>query len=339
VHLKRSLITPNEVRSERLVATGGVDQGEVVGREILGAVIEHVRGAGKVSDRDQLPHLGRGFRPIHTQFSQGQKIPPQVLEVRSSKDLFHSTTVDIHDLTVGDESFGYYQTMNSDVDIAAVAALFGDRTRAAFLEALGEVESLPLSDLALRARVSVSTASVHMNKLAKAGLVHDQRHGRHRYFRLASPDVADAIEALSLLAPEKPVRSLRDASIGESIRAGRTCYDHLAGRLGVGLTAALERRRLLRASDDNAYVLTSRGRRDLTEFGMDMDAVAGRRRVFARRCLDWSEQRYHLAGALGAALTEHLFALGWLKRFGTSRAVRMTSVGLEGLDEQFGLRL
>ena len=228
--------------------------------------------------------------------------------------------------------------MNGDVDVASVAALFGDRTRATFLEALSEGDSVPLSDLALRAQVSVSTSSVHMKKLAEAGLVHVQRQGRNRYFRLAGPDVADALEALSLLAPKKQVRSLRDASIGEAIRAGRTCYDHLAGRLGVELTATLKRRRLLRVSDD-AYVLTSRGRRELTDFGIDIVATAARHRAFARRCLDWSERRYHLAGALGAALTDRLFALRWLERFGTSRAVRMTPAGRKGLEDQLGVRL
>ena len=142
-----------------------------------------------------------------------------------------------------------------------------------------------------------------------------------------------------MLAPKKQVRSLRDASIGEAIRAGRTCYDHLAGRLGVELTTTLKRRRLLRTSDDNAYVLTSRGRRELTDFGIDIVATAARHRAFARRCLDWSERRYHLAGALGAALTDRLFALRWLERFGTSRAVRMTPAGRKGLEDQLGVRL
>ena len=225
-----------------------------------------------------------------------------------------------------------------DADVAATASLFGDRTRAAFLLALSEADALPLSDLAARAGVTPATASVHLSKLLKAGLVGDERHGRHRYFRLAGPPVAEAIEALAAIAPVAPARSLRDATVGEALRAGRTCYDHLAGRVGVELAAALERRRLLVPEGDR-LVLTKRGKRDLAELGLDLAAVAAARRTFARRCLDWSERRYHVAGALGAALSDRLFALGWIERHGSSRAVRVTAAGHRGLRARFGLDL
>ena len=225
-----------------------------------------------------------------------------------------------------------------DADVAATASLFGDRTRAAFLLALSEADALPLSDLAARAGVTPATASVHLSKLLEAGLVGDERHGRHRYFRLAGPPVAEAIEALAAIAPVAPTRSLRDATVGEALRAGRTCYDHLAGRVGVELGEALERRRLLVPEGDR-LVLTKRGKRHLAELGLDLSAVAAARRMFARRCLDWSERRYHVAGALGAALTDRLFALGWIERHGSSRAVRVTEAGRRGLRARFGLDL
>jgi len=143
--------------------------------------------------------------------------------------------------------------------VAAAAALIGEPARAAVLSALTEEAALPASELAARARVAPSTTSGHLAKLAAGGLIVGERRGRHRYFRLADPAVAAAIEALSAIAPEKPVRSLRDATVGEAVRYARTCYDHLAGRLAVELTAALEREHVL-VHDGDGYRLGSSGR-------------------------------------------------------------------------------
>jgi DNA-binding transcriptional ArsR family regulator len=226
--------------------------------------------------------------------------------------------------------------MDGDVDVAAVASLIGDSTRAAFLLALSEAEALPASELAARAGVSAPTASAHLAKLVAGGLVVAEPSGRHRYFRLAEPAVADALEALSVIAPTRQVMSLREADRTAAIRAARTCYDHLAGRLGVGLTEALEQRALI-ARRNGDFAVTERGERELDRLGLDLESLRLGRRSFTRACLDWSERRYHLAGALGAAIAIRCFELGWIERRGSGRAVAVTSAGRSELQRRFGL--
>jgi DNA-binding transcriptional ArsR family regulator len=226
--------------------------------------------------------------------------------------------------------------MDGDVDVAAAAALIGEPARAALLLALMEEEQLPGRELAARARIAPSTASGHLARLVDGGLLAGERRGRHRYFRLADPAVAHALEALSTIAPARAVRSLRDASVGEAIRHARTCYDHLAGRLGVELTAALEREGVL-VYDGETFELDRSAR--LTRLGIDVDSLARRRRPLVRACLDWSERRRHVAGSVGAALADRLFELGWLKRRPGNRSLEITPFGLEQLRAEFGLRL
>jgi DNA-binding transcriptional ArsR family regulator len=217
-----------------------------------------------------------------------------------------------------------------DADVAAPAALIGDQTRAAFLLALSEKDALPASELARRAGVSNSTASIQLGKLVVAELLNVERHGRHRYYRLADPAVADALEALAVIAPRRPVRSLREADRASGIQVARTCYDHLAGTLGVELAEGLVRSGILLRRGSDVDLLPA-GVERLEAFGVDVAGARRSRRRFARLCLDWSERRYHLAGALGAALTSRLFELGWIERTGAGRAVRLTKKGREGL--------
>jgi DNA-binding transcriptional ArsR family regulator len=228
--------------------------------------------------------------------------------------------------------------VDADVDIAAAAALIGDAARAAMLVALADAPALPAGELARRARITPPTASSHLAKLESGGLVTVERNGRHRYFRLADPTVAAALEALALIAPRREVRSLGDADAGAALRRARTCYDHLAGVAGVELLAALVRRRALRRDGDE-YRLLRHGERLLSSIGVDLAAAEAARRSFARPCLDWSERRYHLAGALGAALTSRLLDLGWLARRPRTRAVTITEAGRAGLRETFGVGL
>ena len=228
--------------------------------------------------------------------------------------------------------------MLAEPDISAAAALLADPTRARFVQALSETRALPASELAAVAGVSNSTASAHLAKLVEGGLLAGERHGRHRYFRLADPTVAAAVEALSLIAPRHPVRSLRESVVAETLREARTCYDHLAGVLGVAVTRALERERTLRANERD-YELTRRGEARLSGFGLDVEALRSERRAFARRCLDWSERDYHLAGALGAALAARLFELGWVERRPRTRAITVTPAGRSGLQATFGVRV
>jgi DNA-binding transcriptional ArsR family regulator len=225
---------------------------------------------------------------------------------------------------------------SGDADIAVPASLLGERARAALVVALTEVDSLAASELARLAGISNATASVHLAKLVDGGLLAVESHGRHRYYRLAGAEVARAVEALALLAPSPPAHSLREATVGEAIRTARTCYAHLAGRLGVTLTEALLRGRLIREAN-GTFELTSKGRGTLTDLGIDLTELERSRRPLMRPCLDWSEQRPHLAGALGAALTDRMLVLRWIRRLPTSRAVRLTHIGETELRERFAL--
>ena len=224
-----------------------------------------------------------------------------------------------------------------DADVAATAALIGEPARAALLVALTEGDSLPARELAARAGIAPSTASGHLARLLDGRLVVAERSGRHRYFRLAGAEVATAIEALSVIAPPRPVRSLRAAAVGEALRETRTCYDHLAGRLGVEVTAALERRRVLIHDEQHGYRLGP-GAADYfsSELAIDVDKLRRGRRVFARPCLDWSERRRHLAGALGAALASTLLERRWVERRDGNRSLEVTPAGRAGLERIFG---
>jgi DNA-binding transcriptional ArsR family regulator len=250
----------------------------------------------------------------------------------------------------------YREGMRGDADIARVGALVADPARARVLLALGDGRALPATVLAGEAGVAASTASAHLGKLVKGGLLVVERHGRHRYFRIAGQEVADLIEALARLSPAAPVRSLRQGTQAQAVRFARTCYDHLAGMLGTELMSALLERELLTGGDgvfapaaadadrlsspgfDLDYGLTSRGAQQLREFGIDFEALP-RRRPLIRYCVDWSEQRHHLAGSLGAALAARMFELGWVSQARSSRAVHVSEDGREGLKRSFGLEL
>jgi DNA-binding transcriptional ArsR family regulator len=222
----------------------------------------------------------------------------------------------------------------ADADVSVPASLIGDATRAAFLTALSDGRALPATELAQRAGVTASTASVQLAKLVDGGLVESERNGRHRYYRLRDETVAAALEALSVIAPEAAPRSLKQAQIAADLQAARTCYDHLAGALGVELFDALLRDRVLTEELEP----TKRGAHRLQELGIELEP-GSTRRPFARRCLDWTERRHHLAGALGAALAARFFELGWIERTGSSRAVRLTPRGREALTRELSLEL
>ena len=223
--------------------------------------------------------------------------------------------------------------MIADVDVSVPASLIGDPTRAAFLTALSEGQPLSAGELARRAGVTASTASIQLAKLVEAGLLSVEPNGRQRYYSLDDPALAAALEALALIAPVKPARSLKQAQIGAALQSARTCYDHLAGALGVTLFDALIRKRVL----TDELEVTTHGAARLRKLGIDVDGVARGRRPLARRCLDWSERRHHLAGGLGAALATRFFELGWIERMTSSRAVRVTQTGREALARELGV--
>jgi DNA-binding transcriptional ArsR family regulator len=224
-------------------------------------------------------------------------------------------------------------SMGGDVDIAAIGALVADRARCSILLALNDGRTMPASHLAAEAGVSAATASSHLAKLTEAGLLRVEASGRNRYYGLAGPAVGNLIEALEQLAPALPVRSLREASRARALREARTCYDHLAGRLGVAVMTALLSRGHLTVGDDTDYEVTDSGAGFLAEFGLRPSP----RRLGVRYCVDWSEQRHHLGGALGRSLLDRLFQLGWIRRTELGRAVAVTPAGRDGFAETFGI--
>jgi len=223
-----------------------------------------------------------------------------------------------------------------DADIAPIAALLADPARVAMLWALSDGREVAAGELAEVAGIGAPTASAHLAKLAAAGFVASRAEGRHRHYRLARPELVRALEALAVLAPEAAPRTHRQAKIGRSVRAARTCYDHLAGRLGVALTDALVARGILVLSDGE-FTTTEEGADLLTDFGLDLLTARARRRAFAPACLDWSERVPHIAGSLGAALLDQLLSRGWIERLPGSRAVAVTTAGSRGLARTFGV--
>jgi DNA-binding transcriptional ArsR family regulator len=240
------------------------------------------------------------------------------------------------------------EPQRGDVDIASIGSVLADPGRCRMLLALGDGRSLPANALAMEAGVTPATASSHLSKMVGAGLLTVTAQGRNRYYRIASPIVGRTIELLSQLAPAIPVRSLRQGLRADAVREARTCYDHIAGRLGVDLMASLLRAGHLcdphggrdavpdeaRAGyrQDLDYRLTAQGVRFLSDFGVALPPLP-----VVRYCLDWSERRHHLAGAPGRALLDRLIALAWLQRSPQSRAVTVTPAGREGIFDTFNV--
>jgi DNA-binding transcriptional ArsR family regulator len=221
--------------------------------------------------------------------------------------------------------------------LASLAALVADETRAACLLALLDGRAWTAGELARHAGVAASTLSEHLGKLVAGGLLAEERQGRHRYVRLADARAAQLVEDLAAQVPpaavRRPPRTLRESSAGSAMARGRTCYDHLAGRLGIVVTEALTLRGLLR--QDTGFALTEAGLEWFGAAGIPLD-LSGRRPP-ARACLDWTERRPHLAGAAGAALCRHALDAGWCERIGSERAVRVTPSGRRALSSLLGI--
>ncbi|MFG3124617.1 ArsR/SmtB family transcription factor [Streptomyces sp. NPDC048201] len=221
--------------------------------------------------------------------------------------------------------------------LASLAALLADETRAGCLLALLDGRAWTAGELARHVRVAPSTLSEHLNRLVAGGLLAQERQGRHRYVRLADPRAAQLVEDLAAHLPQDAVRqvprSLRESSAGSAMARGRTCYDHLAGRLGIAVTDALTARGLLR--QDTGFALTDAGLAWFGDAGIGVDRST--RRPLARACLDWTERRPHLGGAAGAALCRHALDTGWCVRVGSGRAVRVTPAGERALADLLGI--
>ena len=223
--------------------------------------------------------------------------------------------------------------------LAETAALVGNPGRAAMLMALMDGRALTAAELARAAGITPQTASEHLARLTAAGLLSRHCQGRHHYHRLASPAVAHMLETImeasTAAEAERPPRPVVTGPRDKAMRAARTCYDHLAGQLGVGLADALGERGYVELSDEGGAV-TEAGMGFFRDFGLDLNGRAGAR-LYCRPCLDWSERRLHIGGTLGAKLAARCFALNWIRRNRESRAVTVTPAGELGFHETFGM--
>jgi DNA-binding transcriptional ArsR family regulator len=221
------------------------------------------------------------------------------------------------------------------VNIADVGRMVGEPARAEMLVALLDGRALTATELAGVADVTRSTASAHLTRLTEGGLLRKTTQGRHRYFRITGPKVAAMLEGILVVAGESSaLRRIPGSRIDPGLRDARTCYDHLAGRLGVGLADALIAKHALTLNED-AGEITQPGRELLAAFGVATDVTRPSRRLYCRPCLDWSERRWHIAGVLGSALLQRCLDLGWIQRALEGRGVRVTAKGRRGFAQTF----
>jgi DNA-binding transcriptional ArsR family regulator len=227
--------------------------------------------------------------------------------------------------------------MSYGLAVASVAALLADPARATMLAALLDGRALPAGELAYAGGVTAQTASAHLSKLLRGGLVAVETEGRHRYYRLSGPHVAEAIERLATVRPLEPTRRRALGPYARELRFARRCYDHLAGQLGVALARALQQRGIIAPAPDKRCEVTPAGADWFREIGIDIAALKPTRRGLARQCLDWTERRHHLAGPIGAELLRALCERGWLRRLPVSRAIQVTPSGRLELQHRLGI--
>jgi DNA-binding transcriptional ArsR family regulator len=225
----------------------------------------------------------------------------------------------------------------TDMDVSSIAAAIGEPARARMLYCLADGRARTSTELAVLAEISPSTASAHLQRLLTARLVKVFAQGKHRYYSLGGVDVAAALEALSVLAGGS--RAAFVPNTPNRLRAARTCYDHIAGALGVSLHDRFKAMGWLSgvSGDDNSYDLAPRGARALEALGVDIGAARNLRRRFAFACVDWSERRPHVGGALGAALLAVALRRKWLVQDLDSRALAITKMGRREMRERFGI--
>jgi len=223
--------------------------------------------------------------------------------------------------------------MTSAEEVAKIAALVGETTRTRMLLALGDGRALPAGELAACADITAQTASGHLAQLVMAGLLTMVRQGRHRYYRLASSHVAALLESVMVVAATSP-RPMVSSRVDPALQQGRTCYNHLAGRLGVAICDALVQAHRVILDDAGAHI-TPGGLVFLESMGIDIRGI--RRHPYARTCIDWSERRPHLGGTIGIAIHKRCLELAWIVPHLDSRAVRVTDLGKKQFLSQFGI--
>ncbi|MDP1512442.1 winged helix-turn-helix domain-containing protein [Paenibacillus sp. CMAA1739] len=228
--------------------------------------------------------------------------------------------------------------MSTKSNVAMIASLVSEPSRAAILTALLDGRFHTASELAHMAGIKPQTASFHLAKMTEAQVVTVEKQGRHRYYGIQDPEVAQVMESLLSIAPPVPIKSFKQASENEAIRLARTCYDHIAGHLGVQIMSFFIQKGILSEDQDGLHI-TQQGEIFFADFQINLKNTRQKRRSFSHKCLDWSERRHHLAGALGKALLDRLFELHWIEHLPTTRAIRITADGKRGFKEVFEIEI
>jgi DNA-binding transcriptional ArsR family regulator len=227
--------------------------------------------------------------------------------------------------------------MSQQPNLSSTAFLIADAARAAMLMALADGRARPAGELAFAAGVTAQTASSHLAKLLDGGLLAVEKEGRHRYYRLADPHIAEVLEALAAISANRAVRRKPLGREAQKLRFARCCYDHLAGRIGVAVTQSLMERRYLTVGPERGLQVTPAGVAWFGGLGLDVATIKPGRSGIARQCLDWTERQHHLAGPLGVRFMALLVAKGWLRRMESSRAVQVTPQGWAAFKSHLGL--
>ncbi|MFY4777342.1 ArsR/SmtB family transcription factor [Metabacillus sp. RGM 3146] len=226
--------------------------------------------------------------------------------------------------------------MNANPNTSMIAALVSEESRSRMLTAMLDGRFHTAGELAMAAGIKPQTASFHLAKMAEAHTVIVEKQGRHRYYGLRNQEVAEIMELLLTAAPPAKIQSFKQVTEDKAMRYARTCYDHLAGNLGVAVTEFLLNGGYVKEKGKE-FSVTEKGEAFFEAFEIDLVSAKKKRRSFCTRCLDWSERRHHLAGALGNALLERFFELHWLERMPNTRSVKVTPLGKKGLREVFSI--
>lgn len=224
--------------------------------------------------------------------------------------------------------------LSTSPNIAKVASLVSESSRAAILTTLLDDRFHTASELAYQAGIKQQTASFHLAKLAELNMVTIENQGRHRYYRLANSEIAQILESLLALSPPVEINSLKQSTEMKALKNARTCYDHLAGKLGVELTKGLLHKGYLKECDKE-FIVTENGKQFFSDFQINIEQIKRKKRKFSLKCIDWSERHYHLGGALGNAILERLLELNWIKRHPKSRAIIVTQNGVKEIKNIF----
>ncbi|WMT38815.1 helix-turn-helix transcriptional regulator [Paenibacillus sp. D2_2] len=228
--------------------------------------------------------------------------------------------------------------MSINPNVAEIVAPLGEKSRATILMSLMDGRFHTASELAYMAAITPQTTSFHLSKLIEASLVHVEKQGRHRYYQLANEEVAGVLESFLAISPPPEVCSLKQSNQVKLLQEARTCYDHLAGKLGVDLTESMLNMDYLE-KDNRNFIVTPKGEQFFTDFGIDLGHLKRKRRSFSHACLDWSERHHHLAGALGNELMKRFLDLSWIVQVPSIRAVKVTDQGKEGFKQHFNVSI